>query len=318
MSESERSRLPGLRGLAAGQHGVVTRAQALACGLSRARIDGLVRRGRWQRVHTGVYLVHPSGGGDPPLAARVMAVQLALGPSAVAVGPTAVRLWGLHGLPPGGAPERVHVAVPGGGSSPAAGTLRRYAWRPPVGEVAVRGGIRLTTPGRTLRDAVLVSDRLTAVSILDSAVQRGAVAADQLPGLRTANAGRPGAVRTGAWWSLADGRAQSSLESRIRLVCHDAGVPPETLQYPVYRADGTLAGRADLAWPSRGVIAEADGRGPHALPEALYVDRRRQNSMVSTPERLVMLRFTWRDLQRPDEIAAAVRDACRTSDRGRG
>ncbi|MFD0802271.1 hypothetical protein ACFQZU_13230, partial [Streptomonospora algeriensis] len=181
------------------------------------------------------------------------------------------------------------------------------------GEVALHRGIRMTTPGRTLRDIVLTCDRHTAVSVLDSALQRGAVTADRLAALGSANSGRPGAARSRPWWSLADGRAQSSLESRIRLVCRDGGAAPETLQYPVYRADGTLAGRADLAWPSRGVIAEADGRGPHSLPEALYADRRRQNSMVSTPERLVLLRFTWRDLRTPQQIVTQVRDACRMS-----
>ncbi|MUL42666.1 hypothetical protein FZ103_16060 [Streptomonospora sp. PA3] len=314
MPGPEHFRLSAVHGLAAGQHGVVTRAQALHCGITPGRIARLVRRRRWQRVRTGVYFLHPVGAdAEPPLEARVMAVQLALGSHAVAVGPTAARLWGLHGLSPGTGGERLHIAA-GGGSGAAGPMVRRHAWRPAPGEIALYRGIRLTTPGRTLRDLVVVSDRHTAVSVIDSALHRGAVTADLLPALRAANAGRPGAVRTRPWWSLADGRAQSSLESRIRLVCHDGGVPPETLQYPVYRADGTLAGRADLAWPSRGVIAEADGRAPHTLPEALFTDRRRQNRMVSTPERLVLLRFTWRDLHRPHDIAAAVRAACRISE----
>ncbi|MFD0776587.1 type IV toxin-antitoxin system AbiEi family antitoxin domain-containing protein, partial [Streptomonospora algeriensis] len=74
MPQPRSSRLSPLYGIAAGQHGVITRAQALHCGVTRHQITGLVRRGRWRRLHTGVYLVRPAGGDpEPPLAARVMA-----------------------------------------------------------------------------------------------------------------------------------------------------------------------------------------------------------------------------------------------------
>jgi hypothetical protein len=42
---------PGwLESLISRQHGLVARAQVLACGKSRAWLDNEVRRGRWQRV----------------------------------------------------------------------------------------------------------------------------------------------------------------------------------------------------------------------------------------------------------------------------
>ncbi|WP_254904224.1 endonuclease domain-containing protein [Streptomonospora nanhaiensis] len=295
--------------LAAAQHGVVSRAQALDCGLTDSAIRRLVARRRWRRLRPRVFYVQP-GGDPPPLAARVMAVQLAYGPRAVAVGPTAARLWRFSGLPPAPGGDRLHVVLLGGGAPRGTG-VRAYTWRLPPSEVTVCRGIRLTTPGRTLRDTVMLVDRHTAVSVIDSALQAGAVSAEELPDLCAANARRPGAARTRAWWALADPRAQSSLETRLRLVCHDAGIPPEDLQYPVYRSDGTLAGRADLAWPSRGVVVEADGRGPHSLPAALFTDRGRQNRILTAPGRLTLLRFTWSDLQRPKDIVAMIRQAGR-------
>jgi hypothetical protein len=300
--------LTHVHALAATQHGVISRAQALDCGLTPAQIDRMVRRHHWRRVRTGVYCTRDDPA--PPLAARVMAAQLAHGPRAVAVGPTAARLWRLQGLLRGPGFEHVHLSVPtrtgGGGSG-----LRLHGWNVAPGETTLHKGLRLTTPARTLRDTVLLTDRATAVSVLDSALNQGLVDPADLPALAAANAGRVGAPRSRPWWGLADPRAQSTLETRLRLICHDAGLPPPALQYPVHDSTGVIVGRADLAWPDWGVVVEADGHASHGLPDALYTDRRRQNAIVSAPERLVLLRFTWSDLHHPKEIAAMIIDARR-------
>ncbi|WP_344164021.1 type IV toxin-antitoxin system AbiEi family antitoxin domain-containing protein [Nocardiopsis rhodophaea] len=301
--------LSSVRALAASQHGVVSRRQAAECGLTSRQITTLISKGQWRRLRTGIYLVR--GDPAPALAARVMAVQLAYGPRAVAVGPTAARLWRMQGLLSGPGYEHVHVTVPGRSSATPIG-LRLHGWDVAPGETTLYKGIRLSTPGRTLRDTVLLTDRYAAVSVIDSALQQGLVTPEDLAELEAANAGRLGASRTRSWWSQADGRSQSTFETRIRLICTDAGIPPETLQHPVYDSHGDLAGHADLAWPSHGVIVEADGRDPHSLPGALFTDRHRQNMIVSSPDRLVLLRFTWSDLQHPREIVAMIRSALET------
>ncbi|PSK92312.1 putative AbiEi antitoxin of type IV toxin-antitoxin system [Murinocardiopsis flavida] len=301
--------LSNANSLAASQHWVLSRAQALGCGLSPAQIASLVRSRRWRRLRPGVYLAR--GDPAPSLAARVVAVQLAYGPRSVAVGPTAARLWRIQGLLPGPGYDHLHLSVAGRGSSRGGDGLRLHGWTVPPGEITMRGGIRLTTPARTLRDTVLCTDRHSAVSAIDSALYQGLVAPADLPALAEANAGRPGAPRSRPWWALADPRAQSTFESRLRLICVDAGIAPETLQYPVRDSTGAPVGYVDLAWPGRGVAAEADGTGPHTLPDALFGDRRRQNGIAVAPERLVLLRFAWRDLGRPAEIAAMIRAALR-------
>lgn len=55
------------------------------------------------------------------------------------------------------------------------------------------------------------------------------------------------------------------------------------------------------------MIAEADGRGPHGTPEAIFADRRRQNRLVNAG--WTILRFTWADTLRPDYIPWTVRQA---------
>ncbi|MGV8875752.1 MAG: type IV toxin-antitoxin system AbiEi family antitoxin domain-containing protein [Rhodococcus sp. (in: high G+C Gram-positive bacteria)] len=65
------------------QHdGVITRAQAGACGLSVDAVDRVVRSGAWTRIHRGVYFV-----ADRPFTidAHIRATVWGAGTSAVSV-----------------------------------------------------------------------------------------------------------------------------------------------------------------------------------------------------------------------------------------
>jgi very-short-patch-repair endonuclease len=108
--------------------------------------------------------------------------------------------------------------------------------------------------------------------------------------------------------ALADGRSESALETLLRLLLVRAGVGPETLQLKLYDARGRRIARVDLAWPSRWVAVEADGREYHDKPEALYRDRDRQNDVVIGG--WTVLRFTWYDVvHRPVQVVEQVRAA---------
>jgi hypothetical protein len=94
------------RQVAAGQAGILTRAQALAAaGLTRAGIRTRLSTGRWQRVHYGVLATFS---GELPRASRLWAALLACGPDAILSHETAAEIWGLAGKPD----HRVHVTVP--------------------------------------------------------------------------------------------------------------------------------------------------------------------------------------------------------------
>jgi REase_MTES_1575 len=108
--------------------------------------------------------------------------------------------------------------------------------------------------------------------------------------------------------ALADARSESALETAVRLVLTRAGFEPETLQWRVFDKDGWCFARLDLAWPSRKVAVEADGRTYHDLPEAVHRDRWRQNQLEA--QGWTVLRFTWRDvIENPDEIIERVATA---------
>src|SRR3954468_11249584 len=82
--------------LARAQHGVVSRAQLLACGLGADAIKHRVARGRLHPVARGVYAV---GRRELTRDGRWMAAVLSCGPRAVLSHTSAAALWGI-------APER--------------------------------------------------------------------------------------------------------------------------------------------------------------------------------------------------------------------
>jgi Transcriptional regulator, AbiEi antitoxin len=78
--------------LAASSHGVVTRRQLLAAGVSRREIAHRLAAGALLREYRGVYRV---GHRAPSIEARYLAAVLACGEGALLSGPAAGHLWGL-------------------------------------------------------------------------------------------------------------------------------------------------------------------------------------------------------------------------------
>jgi hypothetical protein len=146
--------------------------------------------------------------------------------------------------------------------------------------------------------------------VLDSALNRQLITADEFAQIPALIRGRRGAVAARRYLGEADGRAQSPLETRARLRCVDGNVPPDALQVDVRDPDGYLLGIGDLGWLKTKVIAEADGAGPHGTPQAIFEDRQRQNLFMNAG--WIVLRFTWADTLRPDYIPYIVRQAIRS------
>ncbi|WP_435872997.1 type IV toxin-antitoxin system AbiEi family antitoxin domain-containing protein [Micromonospora arborensis] len=296
-----------VRRVAAVRDGIVTIGQARAAGLTTYEVQRLCRAGRWRVVARGSYLVDADLYDGVPRRARIRAAVASFGPAAAAVLATAAELHGLAGLRrtevielsvPGPVARRAHLAHPE--------VVVHQLVIPPEHLVRV-DGIPATGPVRTLADLSLRVDRFSAVSVLDSALNRGLVTTDDLLSVPRLIRGRRGAVAARGYLGEADGRAQSPLETRARLRCVDGRVPPDALQLEIRDDDGFLLGAGDLGWRGSRIIAEADGRGPHAAPEAVFADRHRQNRLVNAG--WAVLRFTWSDTLRPDYIPWTVRQA---------
>lgn len=293
--------------LAGQQHGVVSREQAVALGMSIPQIGYRLKRGYWLSVHHGVYRIRRMTASTERgrLHAAVKAGQLIAGPEAVAAGETAARLWGLQGLPP----WRGEVVLAGRRSKTYAGAppVRLHSWSIEENESQRRNGVPITTMRRTLRDVIATQDRDTAISLVDSALNGQFVRGEHL--LREVNAAgerRPDSRIRRSWWALTDGRAASPLETRVRLRCHDAGIPPDELQFPCHDDFGRLIAVVDLYFDAARALVECDGQESHQRPEALYRDRHRQNRLAQAFPGWRILRFTWRDVFDPDYIPSMI------------
>jgi hypothetical protein len=297
--------------LADDQCGVVSAAQARAVGLSWGAIDARRDKGEWRVLLAGIYLVRPwlarEAWSDLPFDLRLSAARLFHGPTAVAVLETSACLHGIEGLPVGSG--AIHLARPPGGERHQQRGVRLHTWKMDASDVTLAGGVPATTASRTVADLICRHDRFTAVSVLDSTLNQGLLDGSELLELESRLTRRRGALAARKHLREADSLAQSPLESRVRLIASDAGLAPDHLQYPVRSAQGVLLGLADMAWerPSgRLLVAEADGRGPHEQPEALFRDRRRANDFVGT-DLVDIVRFTWADLARPAYIVSVLR-----------
>ncbi|MEU9740985.1 type IV toxin-antitoxin system AbiEi family antitoxin domain-containing protein [Micromonospora chersina] len=304
-----------IRRVAVQQGGIVTRQQARRAGFSRHEIDNLVSSGRWRRLARAAYLVEPLAAGDSQRLSRIRAAVLSLGPHAHAVFATAAELHGISGFSRTGA---IHVALPGRAARPSRvkePAVVLHQLEHPADAVTLIDGVPATTAVRTVADLILRERRYPAVALLDSALNRKVISEDDLLAIPTLIRGRRGAVAARGYLAETNGLAQSPLETRTRLRCVDGGVRPDALQVEIRDSDGYLLGVGDLGWRAARVIAEADGRAPHAAPNALFEDRRRQNRLTNAG--WTILRFTWPDTLNPTYIPATVRRAlaARTSRR---
>ena len=295
-----------LRAQAAAQGGLVTSAQCRTLGFLPRELRERCHTGEWRRMCHGIYLVDAHLHDDEALPLlHLRAALLALGPESAVVLASAAQLHGLQGLPP--ADRALHVSRPRASRRLHRAQMRVHHLSLPPEHITEVDGVRVTTPLRTLVDLLCRVGRSHGVSLADSALHLGLVAADEVGEVDRLLGGGPGGARGRRWLALADGRAESPLETRVRLDCIDGGVQPDELQFPIHDECGVLLGIADMAWRKQRLVAEADGAQPHEEPRALFRDRRRQNDLANAGWKV--LRFTWADTQRAGYIVATVRRA---------
>ena len=280
--------------LAQRQHGVVTRAQLLALGLSAHAIDHRMQPGRLHPTARGVYAV-----GRPELTqhGRWMAAVLACGAEAVLSHTSAAALWefvvGLGGS--------IEVSVPTSVRRTRAGLVvhRRRALSP--SDKTIKHGIPVTTPVCTLIDltACLSSGRLEAA--INEADKLGLADPESLRrAVDKLDHRRPGvaSLRT-----ILDRRrfrlTDSELERRFLAIVQQAALPlPQTGRY----VEGF---KVDFFWPDLGLVVETDGLRYHRTPAQQASDRERDQT--HTARGYTPLRFTHSQVRfDPERVLATL------------
>jgi hypothetical protein len=130
--------------------------------------------------------------------------------------------------------------------------------------------------------------RRRALAVLDAALRSGTCSRDSLRTAAERQAGRRGIVAAREMIDLADGAAESPMESEARLVMIDGGLPAPILQYEIVDRDGRLW-RVDFAWPFAKVAAEYESDEWHNSPDALRKDRKRYSALQEVGWTLVPL-----------------------------
>ncbi len=243
--------------------------QALA-EYSRTEIATQLRHGAWQRVLRGVYRTAEV---DPTGQARVIAAQLSMNVhAAAACHDTAAQLHGFAVLE---APD-IHVLCRAARRTRAAGLVVHRAEFHSADVVQV-GSVWATTPARTAVDLARTYSRLDAIALLDAALRSG-VARSALWAELDRQVGNRGVRQAAALIPLADGRAQSPMESRTRLRCIDAGLPRPEPQLEV--RVGNSVRFLDLGWRDHKVGLEFESGEWHTGVAAATRDNPRHNLLV--------------------------------------
>jgi very-short-patch-repair endonuclease len=262
-------------------HGVVTRREVLAAGLSERQVDRRIGRGALIVVHPGVYRV---GHRAPSVEARYLAAVKAAGEGAVLSGLAAAYLFGLvKGTAPApvvSAPRERRIKGVKVRRVRKLGERDRTVWR----------GVPVTTVPRTLVDgsSLLSFDEL-AKAAHEATIRYEITAVERAPQRLLA---------------ILEGDAPvllSRLERRFRALLRAAGLPLPITNRPAG------AHYVDCRWPEHKVTVELDSYRFHKTRHAWEQDRRRDREARRRGD--LMRRYTWRDVfEEPDDMLTELHE----------
>ena len=273
--------------IAARQHGLITRRQALGVGFTADAIQSRRRSGRWVTVEVGVYRLR---GAPPSWKARVLALCLALG--GVASHRTAAALHRVDGYPP----TIIEVSVPRGRAVPRKGVVIHESTDLHLFEPEVIDGIPTTPVARLAVDLGAVVSFSRFDRAIGDLIRQKRVTWQELLGqlFRHSRRGRNG---VGVLRALLEERygedvGESELERAFLRELRRRGLDEPVAQHVVSDGDGFIA-RVDFAYVSLRIAIELDGRRYHG--ESVFeADRDKRDRLVAAG--WVVLEITWRML----------------------
>ena len=281
-----------LAAIAAGAHGVVPRAQALAAGVTREQIAQRVGRGALIRIHPGIYRV---GHAAPSTDADYIAAVLACGDGAALSGRAAAYLLGLvlGKRPP---PE---VTCPTNRRLHGVTTHRCRGGLDPR-DVTAWKGIPVTSPPRTLVDiAAHLSGYELARACHEAGVRHRTTPAD----VDDALSRWPNAPGSRALRRILHGDTPMSLS-----VLEEAFIAAvQNAELPLPKTNKPAGGRrVDCRWPDHHLTVELDSYRFHNSRHAWELDRKRERAAYARGD--AFRRYTWADVvESPRQMMSELR-----------
>jgi very-short-patch-repair endonuclease len=261
--------------LAEGQAGAISRGQARACGVTDRMIEHRVARGRWRRLHPGVYAIAGAGWSWET---AVWAASLAAGAGAVVSHTTALLPQGLSDrmlprlpvqlITPHGTHARVQGAVVHQIDDLSSRHVMRH-----------KSGLIVTTPARGVVDLAAIVGQRHLANVVDDVIVARLASVAQLAGCLTdvARRGKPGVRALGR---VLDDRQpgyvppHSVLERALFEALASGGLPAPQRQIPL-PGRGAIEAIVDGAYPDVRLLLEADGRRWHTRMRDLVRDHQR-------------------------------------------
>jgi hypothetical protein len=285
---------PVLRAAADRQWGLFTAVDARRAGYGHDEIRSLCHTGNWVRLRRGVYTTAERLGdlGGRPHGVDGLAALLFLDrPDTVLSHGSAARILGVPVW--AGLERTVRLTDP---HQWRAGSGLRVNCAPlDTHEVVRRGPFRLTSMARTLVDCAREWPLEDAVVAMDAALLAGRTTPRELSLVAAAQQCWRGAPRARRAIGLADGRAESPLETRGRLRIVGSDLPSPDLQVEIHT--GTrLVGVVDAWFDDAAVAVEFDGRLKYTDPwhdrspgQVAWEEKRREDALRRLGIRVVRI-----------------------------
>jgi very-short-patch-repair endonuclease len=284
------------------QHQVITRQQALACGMSRSTVDHRISmNGAWQRLLPGVHLAVT---GMPTQDQRDIAALLYAGPRSVITGPVAVRRHRLRS--PG--PDVVDVLVPWNVRRQSTAFVRIHRTRQMPKRIATVGKIRFAWPARAVADAARGMTRFDDVrAVVCEAVQRRVCGVAELTDELNEGPSAGSRLYRAALVEVGDG-VRSVAEADFRRLIARGRLPKPMFNAKLFTLDGVFIAMVDAWWQDAGVAAEVDSRAYHLAAEDQDRTTTRHDKLVA--HGVLPLHFSPRRIKtEPAAIVSEIRSA---------
>lgn len=220
---------------------------------------------------------------------------------------TADAVWALPTI--GGRSTLVEYIRPPGAKGRSADVRRRRTGL--ATECVEVGGLLVTPYERTLVDHARHASLESGISVCDNALHlrlttREALLIEhgKIP------KGRRGRRMAELAIHLADGRAESPLESLSRTRMFQTSLPMPKLQERFFHGDKFIA-RTDFYWPALGLVGECDGDLKYAVPEddseespidVLLHEKDREQQLKRHPDVDDLARWKWDDALPPGQL----------------
>jgi very-short-patch-repair endonuclease len=286
--------------LAGRQHGVVSRDQLRALGVSEAAIDHAIATGRLYPIFRGAFGVGHRAVGRH---GRLLAAVLACGEGSVVSHGTAAELLGLWERPP----RLIDVIAPVEAGRKVPGFYRRHVPPPLPRDRWLEHEIPCTSPSRTIVDVAGIVRETALRRTIEQAAVNHMLNVPEIDAILAGPRRRGSPLLRGIledWRRYSPTtRLRSPMEAKLLPMLARRGIPPPRCNEKL--RVGTETFEIDFLWRRHRLVVEADGDKYHDNPEAQARDGRRDRILRAAGYRVWRLR--WDDLEdRPESTMAAL------------